>query len=893
MPRQADGVDSGSTVAGIATFLFTDVEGSTRRWEADAEGMRVALAAHDRVLRDAVDEHSGTLFKHTGDGVCARFRSPRDAVAAAIAAQRSLELPARMGIATGEAEERDGDYFGATLNRASRIMAAGHGDQILLDGSTAGLLDDVDLIDLGPRRLRDIARAVQIFQVSGPGLRAEFPPLRTLDLKLGNLRVPATGLVGREGELAKLCAALKVQRLTTLTGVGGVGKTRLALETAARCADDFPAGVWVIELAAVGDPAAVPAAVAAALGITQQPGLSLTESISAAIEGQPRLLVLDNCEHVLDEAADLVQAILERAAAVRIIATSREGLRLADEQLWPVPSLDTQDGATSHAAMLFIDRARAVAPGISLTETDDADAVADICRRLDGIPLAIELAASRIQSMTVTELRDRLGDRFRLLVGARRGQERHQTLRHAIKWSYDLLDDDEKCLLTESSVFAGGFDLAAAAAVVGGGDELATLDQLDALVRKSLIVVDQSRKQTRYTLLETIRQFADDQLVDSGNAEDCRAAHARYFAGREPDILARWDSARQGEAYDWLETELPNLRIAFRWAADHGDLDTAAAIAIYPSMIGYFGGQFEPIGWAEELIATARAANHRRLAQLYTMAARSFQTGGVESAMANAEAGLEAIDSAQFDAVPYDFDAELPGVYLISGQLERTNALLLKRITQNPDASIYPRGFLVINLVMAGAIDEAVTASETLRDVEHFTDNPALVSWGLLAYGFARHSVDAGAALKAHRRGSEIAFVTGNRLLETYHAHNLSRLAGLHGDTDEALDSARFAVSNYLESGNFSLLAQPTAVLVAYFDRVAHHEAAATLSGFAGGTPFVRDYYPEVYAAITHLRTVLGDRYDGLAAAGAAMTGVEVANYALAQIEVARARAAE
>ena len=291
------------------------------------------------------------MFKHTGDGVCAAFASPRVAVDAAVAAQLALELPVRMGLATGEAELRDGDYFGAVLNRAARVMAAGHGGQILLADSTAVLLSGVDLLDLGPRRLRDVPMPVGVFQVRAAGLRTEFPPLRALDASPGNLRPATTSLIGRESEVDELEAAVKAHRLVTLTGVGGVGKTRLALEVAARLGDEFPDGVWVFELAAVTDPAAVPDAVAAVLGITQQPGKSVSESVAAALEGRVRLLVFDNCEHVLDAAADLVEAILAHSATVRILATSREGLGVADEQLWPVPSLDVGAGIDSAAVI--------------------------------------------------------------------------------------------------------------------------------------------------------------------------------------------------------------------------------------------------------------------------------------------------------------------------------------------------------------------------------------------------------------------------------------------------------------------------------------------------------------------------------------------------------------
>ena len=448
-------------------------------------------------------------------------------------------------------------------------------------------------------------------------------------------------MIGRESEVAELQAAVKAHRLVTLTGVGGVGKTRLALEVASRLADEFPDGVWFFELAAVTDPAALPDAVAAVLGITQQPGKSVSESVAAALEGRVRLLVIDNCEHVLDAAADLIEAILAHSATVRILATSREGLGVPDEQVWPVPSLDAAAGIDSAAVSLFVERAQGIAPGFSMVDGDEAAAVAEICQRLDGIPLAIELAASRMASMTASEMRDRLDHRFRLLVGSRRGLERHHTLRHAVAWSYDLLDDAEKALLERCSVFAGGFDLQSACAVAGSDDldEYAILEVLDALVRKSLLIADRSSGRTRFSMLETIRQFAEEQLVARGEASEIRAAHSRYFAGREADIMALWDSPRQREAYDWFTIELANLRTAFRWAADQGDLDVAATIATYAGLLGVLVQTLEPIAWAEELIEPARAADHPRLAFLYVIASLCFRTGRIEAAVGYSDAG--------------------------------------------------------------------------------------------------------------------------------------------------------------------------------------------------------------------------------------------------------------
>jgi predicted ATPase/class 3 adenylate cyclase len=516
-------VSAGDPPSGVVTFLFTDIEGSTRRWEADAETMRAALIAHDEVLRTAIEDNNGFLFSHTGDGVVAAFGSPISAVNAAIDAQLELQLPVRMGIATGEAELRDDDYFGTVLNRAARVMAAGHGGQILVADSTAGLLSGVELVNLGPRRLRDLPNPIAIFQLAAPGLRTEFPPLRTIDSSHGNLRPAASRLIGRDDDVEAIASAMRSHRLVTLAGVGGVGKTRLALEVAGVLADKFPDGVWVFELASVADSAAVPDAVAAVLGITQQPGMTMGESVAATLEGRVRLLVFDNCEHVVDAAAELIDLILSRSATVKILSTSREGLGLADERLWRVPSLEVVA-----AVELFRERA---ARDLS---AEESAAVEELCRRLDGIPLAIELAASRMESMTATEMRDRLDHRFKLLVRSRRGLERHQTLRQAVSWSYDLLEEPEKALLERCSVFAGGFDVEGACAVSGSenADEFTILDLLDMPVRKSLLVADRSTGKTRFSMLETIRQFAEEKLVERGEAAEASSADHIWPSGK-------------------------------------------------------------------------------------------------------------------------------------------------------------------------------------------------------------------------------------------------------------------------------------------------------------------------------------------------------------------------
>ena len=871
------------------TFLFTDVEGSTRRWEADAEGMRAALAAHDEVLCKAIERHGGWLFKHTGDGVCAAFASPRSAVDAAVAAQRALELPVRMGIATGEAELRDGDYFGTVLNRAARVMAAGHGGQILLAESTAGLLSGVDLAELGPRRLRDLPTPVGVFQVRAPGLRTDFPPLRALDASPGNLRPQTTSIIGRESEVTELQAAIKAHRLVTLTGVGGVGKTRLAVEVAARLADEYPDGVWFFELAAVTDPAAIPDAVAAVLGITQQPGKTVSESVAAALEGRVRLLVIDNCEHVLDAAADLIEAILAHSATVRILATSREGLGVPDEQVWPVRSLDTAAGIDSAAVSLFVERAQGIAPSFSMVDGDEAAAVIEICQRLDGIPLAIELAASRMASMTASEMRDRLDHRFRLLVGSRRGLERHHTLRHAVAWSYDLLDDTEKTVLDRCSVFAGGFDLQSACAVAGSDDldEYAILEVLDALVRKSLLVADRSSGRTRYSMLETIRQFAEEQLVARGAATEIRAAHSRYFAGREADIMALWDSPRQRAAYDWFIAEFANLRTAFRWAADHGDLDVAATIATYVGLLGVWVPTLEPIAWAEELIEPARVADHPRLAFLYVIASQCFRTGRIEAAVGYSDAGQIVLGGSR-DRLPYGIEGLLGMSYLAIGQPERLPELCRAQLARRHDTHVAIRAFLVVALSVAGSGGEAMDSADGLLEAAEATGNPSLLALALWAYGAAFRDADPVGALNALGRGLVIAQHSGNRTSASLLALNLARLEAEHGDTVSAFDHLALVIRTCHDSGDTTAIRLPLASLAVLFDRLGRYEPAATIAGFAL-SPLSASAFPEITTAITRLRDVLGEAtYESLARKGETMTTAAMVTYAYDQIDQAR-----
>jgi hypothetical protein len=494
-------------------------------------------------------------------------------------------------------------------------------------------------------------------------------------------------------------------------------------------------------------------------------------------------------------------------------------------------------------------------------------------------------------SMSASEVRDRLDHRFRLLGRSRRGLARHQTLRQAVAWSYDLLDDAEKVLLERCSVFAGGFDLQSACAVAGldDPDEYAVLDRLDALVRKSLLIADRSSGRTRFSMLETIRQFAGEQLVAGGSATEARTAHARHFAGREADILALWDSPRQREAYDWFTVELANLRSAFRWAADQSNLDVAAPIATWAAWLGFWMHNYEPIAWAEELIEPARTADHPTLAFLYAMASSCWWPGRIEAAVGYSDAGQLVIGSGRHDEVPFGLEGVLGAAYLHFGQPERQVKWCRARLACGRDTHGITRAFLTVALTVAGCGEEARAAANGLIEVAEATGNPAALSFALYAYGYAFGDADPAAALDAQRRGLVIAQESGNRNTETRIAGSLSRLEAEYGDPLAALDYVALAVRNFHDAGNTTMIRFPLAVLAAFFDRLGRDEPAAIIAGFAF-SPLTSAAYPELSTAIAHLRDVLGEStYESFARKGETMTTAEMATYAYDQIDQARA----
>ncbi len=533
--------------SGTVTFLFTDIEGSTKLWDAYPEAMRAALERHDLLLREAVADAGGFVFKTVGDAFCAAFAVAPHALMAALSAQKALiregwpeQTPLRVRIAlhTGVAQERDSDYFGPPLNRVARLLSAGHGGQTLLSASTYELVRDAlpvgaSLHDLGAHRLKDLERPEHVYQLVYPGFPDTFAPLKTLDTTPNNLPQQLTSFIGRETSIADATALLSKTRLLMLTGAGGSGKTRLSLQIAADVSDAYPDGAWFVELAPLSDPALVVQTVAQVLGIKEQAGQTIGQTVAEQLKEKKMLLLLDNCEHLLSACAQFVAALLRACPTVTILATSREPLGVGGEITFRVPSLSlptvaqatlaTVDSLSQFEAVrLFIERAQSVKPDFTVTN-QSAPALAQLCYRLDGIPLAIELAAARARSLAVEQINDRLDIRFRILTGGDKAAlPRQQTLRALIDWSYDLLTDTEKIFFTRLCVFSGGWTLHAAEVVCGYEpvEDWEVLDLLTSLVDKSLVVAEAGEgihaetghRETRYRLLETLRQYGMEML---------------------------------------------------------------------------------------------------------------------------------------------------------------------------------------------------------------------------------------------------------------------------------------------------------------------------------------------------------------------------------------------
>ncbi len=586
-----------SNPAAYFTFLFTDIEGSSRLWEENPDAMALALARHDTLLNDIFSQHGGDVFKMMGDSVLVAFQQPSPALQAVIQAQHALlaedwetkrPLRVRAALHRGPAEQRNGDYFGPTLNRTARLLSAGHGGQTLLSRTARedlALPDGVALRDLGERRLRDLSRPERIFQLISPGLPADFPPLRSLEVLPNNLPAQLTTFIGRERELREVKLLVQSSRLVTLTGPGGTGKTRLSLQVAAELLESFADGVWLVELATLSDPALVAVTVATALGARGNSERPVEDALLDFLRSKRLLLVLDNCEHLVAACAQLADRLLRSAPHLRILASSREALGIAGETTFGVPSLSTPEFfgkrlggpdlaarmAEYEAVRLFVERGAAALPGFVLTE-ENAHIIAKICWRLDGIPLAIELAAARVKMLALPEILRRLDDRFHLLTsGGRTALPRQQTLTALIDWSYDLLSEKERALLRRLSVFGRGRTLQAVEEVCSGhGIESGEiLDLLQQLVDKSLVSAEQTEAgETRYYILESVWDYARAKLVLTDEGALSRTRHLQYYLRIAEEAEPKLTSREQAEWIERLAVDHGNLRLALEWGAE-------------------------------------------------------------------------------------------------------------------------------------------------------------------------------------------------------------------------------------------------------------------------------------------------------------------------------------
>ena len=901
------------------TFLFTDLEGSTRLWEDEPDLMPKALARHDEILRTLIETNGGSVFSTAGDSFAAAFANAVDAVRVAVEGQRALAseqwpgarpLRARMGLHTDVAHCRDDNYFGAGLNRCARLMSAAHGGQVVCSEATAALIRDatvgtITLVDLGEHRLRDLSRPLRVFQLNDPDAPGEFPSLRSLDAFPTNLPAQLATFVGRTAELRATTDALQTSRLVTLTGVGGVGKTRVALQTAADLLPRYVDGAWLVELGGVADAFAVEEAIAAALGVQEQPGQSLHESVLAFLAGKRLLMVLDNCEHLLEPVADLVETALARAPKLAVLATSREALGVSGERVLGVPSLslpaiDDPGGlAITDAVALFLDRARSARSDFVLTG-DNGTAIAHLCRRLDGIPLAIELAAARVRSMAPAEIAARLDQRFRLLTGGtRRAANRHQTLRRAIDWSWELLADDDRALFRRLAVCVGGFDLAAAENIGAGGgiDAFDVDDLLGRLVEKSLIVAEDQGETTRYRMLETIREYVLERLEEAGEVDEARERHALYYADFAEDAGKGLKTAAEQVWLERAEGDLDNLRLAVAWSIDASQSAVALRIVTALSIKGI---QIETsVGtWAEAAITAEGASDDFRYpAVLGCVAWTAMRQGNTERAIALGQRALalsssETPEQARVRMQVIGTTAGTLG-YLQQAESEQLvdEWVQVARRLDDPYEEALAEAINCLNRYFLGA-DGGVEAGERAVEAARRSGCPSATSYALTTLAIAIDLSHPERALALLDESVECAEAVNNRFAAVVANSTRGALLIRAGDLVAGLRASLDAASRGHHDGNraqqVSGLWQVSYVLAI----MQNDEPAATIDAWARGV-FGGQMVGGLLAIATSAREALDQlpsrlgeqRHAEIARRGAAMDDDEIMQFAHAVVD--------
>ena len=881
----------GRPPTGTVTFLFSDIEGSTRRWEHQQAAMRAALMRHDAILRGAIEGNGGHVFKTVGDAFCAAFATAPQALDAALAAQCALHaedwgeigpLGVRIALHTGVAEERNGDYFGPTLNRVARLLAAGHGGQILLSSATHELVRDrlpagAELRDLGEHRLRDLERPEHIYQVALWGLPADFPPLRSLAAYPTNLAAQPTPLVGRQQEVADITRLLRhdAARLVTLTGPGGTGKTRLATAVGEALREDFPGGVFFVDLAPVVDPALVLPSVCATLGVKEAPGWPLQQSLSEILRSRAMLLILDNFEQVLP-AAPVVAGLLGRAPALRVLVTSRTALRLGGEREYLVPPLALPERATAArtetlaqypAVQLFIERARANTPDFVVTNAT-APAIAEICQRLDGLPLAIELSAARTRVLTPHALLARLERRLSVLTGGARDlPARQRTLRDAIDWSYGLIAEPDQVLFRRVAVFTGSCTLEAVEAVCGAeaGPGVDILDGLTCLVDNSLLGrAEGPEDEPRFRMLETIREYALDRLRDSSEAELLRDRHAEFYRAMAERAAAELAGPSQGEWLARLEVEHDNLRGAIHWATTTGAAETALRLAGALWPFWYVRGHLsEGRAWLEAVLEMSGGSPLQRAVALSGAGILALAQGDRASASTHLEEALALRrEAGDRSGVAGALNA-LGNVAFLEGDVPGAHA----RYT------------------------EALALGRELGDrrrIAYTLSNLASVTY---------RQGDAAAAEALYAESLSLLRAIGDTRGVTYALAHLGTVA--HARGDESTAAARFTESLPLQRalGDIRGVAASLEGLAAVAGAEARPARAARLLGAAGqlreaiGAPLPPDRHAEYERTVTAARALLGE--EAFAAAfeeGRALSVDAAVALALEQTELADGR---
>ncbi len=820
--------------SGMVTFLFTDIEGSSALWETAGASMEGAIVHHDRLVGDVIGACNGHVVKKTGDGFMAVFADPANAVAAATAMQSALEstawdgeverLRVRIGIHTGPGEPLDGDYLGPAPNRAARIEAAGHGGQVLVSAATRELCGDradpAEFRDLGEHHLTGLSRVERIYQVEEPGHSEEFPPLRT-EATPTNLPAALKPLLGREAELAELRSGLDEARLLTVTGAGGAGKTTLAVEAARRRMEAHPGGVWFFELASLTDGARVATEM---LGTMRRPapaGRDPEDVVVGTLATQQALLLIDNCEHLVEDVGRLVAKILRAAPRVKVLATSREPLGVGGERVWRIPTMGVPEETSaaavraSDAGALFVTRAGAADASFALTD-DNAATVATICRRLDGLPLAIELAAARLRSMSLGDIDGRLEDRFSLLRGGDRDEvPHHQTLRGTVAWSYDLLAPEEQRLYRCLSVFAGGFDLDAAESVEGDDPEV--LDRLDHLVAQSLVIAD-GNGSTRYRMLETIREFAAQALADEGEHEAAARAHLDWVLALVKQGARQLEGRNQVTWLRRFRTEIDNIRVALAWAIGQDPVTGAAIVAALTRFFWMYAAEGD---------TTAMRDSTSFLQEGYDWATAMLEAGGdvlPETLRARLQMGTGGLLCVRL------------GRYEEALGLLRAAAEVFERADDRRNlgwASFY-QGVAGFGMVPT---DVSLSAFRRAMDLHTEAEDPIGSALAELLYGLVMGKEDLGQARPHLERFADVAAAVGAPTLTAHAADALALADALRGPVDEsARAGAAESLLTFRTIDNYACLCHALGGAAAVLARTGDYEGAARALGIADAT---------------------------------------------------------